>query len=336
MAIYYPSIETGIIGTSGVKILNDNYEASVKDICTNKYKVDSITIQSPSIEQLEQFIFFDNVGLNGNIKSDSKKPLIELYQKQSVLKNLKVSDWEMNGMSSIRYELLPYTTIKFVIYFNTSNSKEASFKKETKGKTTFEMDLDLLNMGDQCREPEEQKVKSMPIAMIEVSRLKSAQLEAGIEEIKTAQLQEYEIRQMALDSPVPKVDEPLCIETVPTIQDLMLAKANGIELKTPNCYQDATPIQMAVEKSKGAFANEAEPLRLQKSIPELMANLYNTPNGIVEGVQKNAGIFAQKVVPKEPELIKKHVVQHVSIRPLVIGSIVFVAGISIISTFSIK
>jgi len=83
-----------------------------------------------------------------------------------------------------------------------------------------------------------------------------------------------------------KPDEPLCIERMPTPQELLLARANGEVLEIPNCYEDIRPIQITNEKSRGIFAKVTVPLEEEKTIPQLLAELKETPSHVIEGFEK--------------------------------------------------
>jgi hypothetical protein len=301
--IYYPTIEQNIIDISGVQVTGEvDYNTAIQDISTNKYVIDSISIQSESVEQLQQLIFYKQLDLAGGSTLVSKKPMMDSYQKQSVLKDLKVYNWNIDGKSNIEYILLPSQTIRFVITFNTAYSRENQFKKETKAKSTFELLVEELDIPDQCREPEEEKIKPVTVALIEVSRIKSKEIELGVKEYKQ---DEYELRQKILDKQDTEPDEKLCIEKIPTIEEMMLAKANGIELKIPNCNK---PPDQIVEKSRGIFSKETVPFEEEKTIPQLMAEMMRMPTRVVEGFKKNndeyinnqyineksKGIFAKK------------------------------------------
>lgn len=132
MAIFYPQITENVIGGKDVTIQSvSGLNSFIQEVASQKYKLSGVTIIASSFDQLQQSITFEQNKLNGHHTVKSQMPKVDAYQSVAVLKNVSSAGFVLDGLSSIKYDVLPNSDVKFILSLN-------------KNKGSGEVDEDLI------------------------------------------------------------------------------------------------------------------------------------------------------------------------------------------------
>jgi hypothetical protein len=137
MAVYYSAlIKQDIIG-SNTNVSTSQPSSPLKQLLNNvgneKYVISSLNIWSDNFTQLIQPIKLIRKTIDGKEDSHTVVPSVDNYQKQSILNNISLDNFEFNEDTKFEYSLLGDTNVKLTLNFDEAARKKLSVESEMLG-----------------------------------------------------------------------------------------------------------------------------------------------------------------------------------------------------------
>jgi hypothetical protein len=132
MAIYSATvISVNNIGGTDVTLQENNGVGTVNQLLATvgneKLIIDSVDIYSTNKSQIEQTIEFIKHGINGNEKNFVKSPILNTYQLNNTIKNVKTKKFSIDEDTTINYTILGNTNVKLTLNINKEARKVLSY-----------------------------------------------------------------------------------------------------------------------------------------------------------------------------------------------------------------
>ena len=123
---------------------NFSYDQFLNSVVQRTYEIKEFEIFSPNQNQLLEPLLFDRKLATGRVYQKVLTPTIDPYQSQNVLVTKDKKGYQIDGFTSLKYNMLPYTEVRLVMrynYIDIATSLLVTEVKEDKDTQSFSQSL---------------------------------------------------------------------------------------------------------------------------------------------------------------------------------------------------
>lgn len=119
--VVFSTFGQGVNGNANVVVggLNNfSYDQFLNSVVQRTYEIKEFEIFSPNQNQLLEPLLFDRKLATGKVYQKVLTPTIDPYQSQNVLVTKDKKGYQIDGFTSLKYTMLPYTEVRLVMRYN--------------------------------------------------------------------------------------------------------------------------------------------------------------------------------------------------------------------------